>query len=87
MSVGAVTSYTFSGVAANHTIEASFQVDVFTITPSAGPGGTITQSVPVQVNCGDAQGFLIEANPCHHVADIKIDGVSVDRRATTSSST
>ena len=33
--VGAVTSYTFTAVTADHTIEASFAIDTFTITASA----------------------------------------------------
>ena len=32
ISVGAVTSYTFTNVTANHTIAASFAIDTYTIT-------------------------------------------------------
>ena len=35
-SVGAVTTYTFSNVAANHTIAASFAINTYTIAASAG---------------------------------------------------
>ena len=41
VSVGAVTSYTFTNVTANHTIAASFAIDTYTITASAGAGGII----------------------------------------------
>ena len=36
VSVGAVTSYTFTNVTANHTIAATFAIDTYTITASAG---------------------------------------------------
>ncbi len=39
-SVGAVTSYTFSNVTANHTIAATFAIDTFTVTASAGSNGS-----------------------------------------------
>src|SRR5439155_22048405 len=43
VSVGAVASYTFSDVQANHTIDASFSVlGPYTITSSAGAGGSIS---------------------------------------------
>ena len=43
-SVGTVTSYTFTNITANHTIAATFDVQAFTITPSAGAGGSATRS-------------------------------------------
>src|SRR6185503_11201545 len=43
-SVGAQTSFTFNNVTANHTISASFAINTFTITASAGSGGTISPS-------------------------------------------
>ena len=42
-SVGAVTTYTFSGVTANHTIAASFAVNSFGLTVSTVGGGTVTK--------------------------------------------
>ena len=39
---GAVTSHTFSSVAANHTIVGYFSVDVFTVTASAVGNGSVT---------------------------------------------
>ncbi len=51
-SVGAVTTYTFSNVTANHTIAASFAANTtaFTITASAGTGGSISPSGAVSVS-------------------------------------
>ena len=53
-SVGAVSSYTFPNVTADHTIDASFELDTFTITASAGAGGSISPSGAVVVSYGDS---------------------------------
>src|SRR5207249_1970788 len=76
-SVGAVSSYTFSSVTANHTIAASFTVKVETITATAGTGGAISPSGAVAVNCGSNQTFTITPDGCHHINDVLVDGVSV----------
>src|SRR5439155_724102 len=75
-SVGAVTSFTFNTVIATHTISASFDVNTFTITASAGTGGTISPSGSVSVNCGANQSFTISADACHSIASVLVDGVS-----------
>src|SRR5439155_15539162 len=76
-SVGAVTSYTFTNVIANHTIAASFAVDVYTITASAGAHGSIAPSGAVSVNAGANETFTITPDANYHVADVLVDGVSV----------
>jgi List-Bact-rpt repeat protein len=77
VSVGAVTSYTFTNVQANHTISASFAINTFTITASAGANGSIAPNGGVGVNCGANQSFSISANACYHIADVLVDAVSV----------
>ncbi len=76
-SVGAVSSYTFTNVTADHTISASFAINTYTITASADANGTITPSGGVSVNCGSNQGFTITPNPCYQVANVLVDSVSV----------
>jgi hypothetical protein len=76
-SMGAVTSYTFTGVTADHSIQASFAIDTFDISASAGPGGVIAPSGDVTVNYGSNQAFTITANTDYHVADVLVDGASV----------
>src|SRR4029453_9395386 len=76
-SVGAVGSYTFTGVTANHTIAASFAIDTYTITASAGPDGSISPSGAVSVAYGSDQPFAIPPATGHHVADVFVDGASV----------
>src|SRR6185369_485817 len=49
----------------------------FTITASAGTGGSINPSGAVTVNPGDSQAFTIAANPGFHIADVLVDGSSV----------
>jgi hypothetical protein len=77
VSVGAVPSYTFYAVARPHSITASFERTVFTITASAGPGGTIDPSGDVQVNEGDDQAFTITPDRGYEIADVLVDGSSV----------
>src|SRR5207244_3692573 len=76
-SVGTVTSYTFTSVTANHTIAASFAINTFSITASAGANGGISPGGAVSVNCGANQTFTITPNANYHVADVLVDGVSV----------
>ena len=76
-SVGAVTSYTFTNVTANHTIAASFAIDTHTITATAGANGTISPTGAVTVNHGASQTFTITPATSYHVADVLVDGASV----------
>jgi len=77
LSVGAVTGHTFPNVTANHTIAASFAIDTFTITASAGPNGSISPAGAVSVNYGASQAFVIAPAGGYHVADVLVDGLSV----------
>jgi hypothetical protein len=76
VSVGAVTSYTFDYVEANHTIHATFAPFTYTITPTAGVGGSINPSDPVSVSCGLDQTFTITTDEGYLLVDIKVDGIS-----------
>ena len=76
-SVGAVTTYTFTNVTAPHTISVSFALRTFTITASAGSGGTISPSGAVTVNYGASQTFTITPNTGYQVASVLVDGASV----------
>ncbi len=62
VSAGAMTSYPFTSVAANHTISASFAINAYTLTYAAGPGGTISGTTPQTVNYG-ANGSSMTAVP------------------------
>jgi hypothetical protein len=78
-SVGAVTSYSFSNVTANHTIAATFAATpvTYTITASAGTGGSITPSGTVKLNAGASQSYSIAAATGYKIAGVTVDGASV----------
>ncbi|MFH1378134.1 MAG: LamG-like jellyroll fold domain-containing protein [Planctomycetota bacterium] len=77
VSVGAVASYTFTNVTANHTISATFAINTYAITATVGAGGNITPSGSVSVNHGSNQTFTISANTGYHISDVLVDSVSV----------
>ena len=64
-SVGAVTTYTFSNVTANHSIDASFAIDTHTLTVIKGGTGTGTvlsfPSTP-GIDCGSGSGCAAQYN-------------------------
>lgn len=76
-SVGTVSTYTFNNVSANHTIAASFAINTFTITASAGANGSISPNGPTAVNHGDSPTFTLTPNAGYTVDDVQVDGVSV----------
>lgn len=49
----------------------------YTITATAGPGGSIAPSGAVTVNHGANQTFTITPDPGYHIADVLVDGSSV----------
>lgn len=73
-SVGAVYTYTFSSLDTNHTIEARFVQNMYTVTASVNDSvaGTIT---PTNIfNCGDAPTYEITANEGYHIVNVLVDG-------------
>jgi hypothetical protein len=89
-SVGAVTTYTLSKVKANHKIRATFAVNAattYTITATAGAGGSISPSGSVSVAQGASQSFTISPRAGYDIADVIIDGVSTGISLTHSTST
>ena len=49
----------------------------YTITPSAGPNGTISPATPQVVDEGGSQTFNFTPDPGYHIADVLVDGISV----------
>jgi hypothetical protein len=76
-SVGAVSTYTFTNVTANHTISASFSINTYTITPTAGTGGSISPASAASVNSGANQTITISPNSGYHLVNVLVDGTSV----------
>jgi hypothetical protein len=74
---GAITSYTFNNVTANHSIKVYFKVITYTITASAGTNGSISPSGNQQVPIGTNKTFLITPATGYQVSDVVVDGSSV----------
>lgn len=76
LTVGPISSYTFTNVQDDHKIKATFETAVFTITPSAGSNGWISPSIPVSVPRWGSQTFYISSNPGYLIKDVAVDGNS-----------
>src|SRR5262249_46627690 len=76
ISGGAVASYTFPNVAAPHTIAATFAINLYTVTATAGANGSISPAGAVSVAHGASQAFTISPSTGYHVADVLVDGAS-----------
>ena len=82
VSVGAVSSYPFENVEANHTITATFAKDAdpvtrYRIEASAGEGGSISPEGIVRVSQGGSQSFTITPDEGYRIEDVLVDGESV----------
>jgi len=82
VSVGAVSSYTFNDVLANHTISATFSLKKFIITGSSGPGGSVAPSGNITVNYGTGRTYSITPDIGYHIVDVRVDNNSVGAVAT-----
>jgi hypothetical protein len=61
----------------NRSVTATFTgLPKYTLTPSAGTGGTITPSTPQAILQGGSTTFTIVPNAGYHIADVSVDGVS-----------
>jgi len=77
VSVGAVGSYTFFTVLADHSIEAFFGLQTFTVSASAGPNGSITPAGDSIVGYGNSVDYTITPDPGYFISDVLVDTVSV----------
>ncbi len=80
-SQGQMSSYTFTNVTSDHTIEVLFEHDQteYTITASASEGGSIDPSGDVSVLTGEDQSFLITPEEGYYINDVTVDSKSVGR--------
>ncbi len=76
-SQGALSSYTFTRIEANHTISATFSENTWVIIDArAGPNGTISSLGRGAVLSGTNQKYAITPAAGYRVAEVIIDGVS-----------
>ena len=78
VSIGAVGTYTFNNITANHTIAAAFGIGNFSIMATAGPNGTIIPSGVVTVTAGQNQSFTITPDAGFVIGGLLIDNVTVE---------
>jgi outer membrane protein assembly factor BamB len=58
------------------TITATFEINTYTITSSAGSGGSISPAGVITVNSGDSKTFNINPNSGYKISNVQIDDVS-----------
>jgi hypothetical protein len=75
-SVGPVSQYTFEDVDSDHTIEATFEINSYTVNISTQGNGTVDPSGEVTVTHGSDQTITIEAAQYHIIEEVYIDGVA-----------
>jgi hypothetical protein len=61
----------------NHTLIATAQTQMLTITASGGVGGSINPAGPVSVPYGQGASFTITPDTGFNIADVRVDGLSV----------
>lgn len=76
VSVGAVTSYTFNDIEADHTLDVVYTADIYVVNASAEDHGTITVAGDNQVAYGESVNFTIVADPCYNISAVLVDGVA-----------
>ena len=78
--VGTATTYQMPSVGADGTLDANFissSVNSYTITATAGVGGSLTPSGTSNYNEGSSATYTITADNCYIIADILVNGTSV----------
>lgn len=74
--VNAGATYTFTGNTTVYAVWEPIPVATYTITATAGTGGSISPSGSVTVNQGASQTFTITPNSNYSIADVIVDGTS-----------
>lgn len=77
VNVGAVTSYQFPALTADHTLSATFAQYQYVITATAGNGGTISPVGATNMVSGGNQTYTITPATGYHITDVYVDGASV----------
>ncbi len=78
-SAGPVSSYTFSNIRSDHTVSAVFEPIKFTVSSSAGAGGSIEPTGDIVVNYNADIVFSIIPDMGYHISDVIVDGISAGR--------
>jgi ribosome-associated toxin RatA of RatAB toxin-antitoxin module len=73
---GVQTTWNFTNVTTNHTIDGYFSVDSFSITATAYGPGSVTPAGVTWVVYNGSQGYTISPNTGAHIDSVLIDGVN-----------
>ncbi len=68
------TAYTLSNIQADHTVHVTFSQLQYTVTPSAGPSGSILPAGPVALGSGESQEFTAQPDAGCGVDTWYLDG-------------
>jgi hypothetical protein len=71
------TTFKLSNVTANHTVKVTFQIQTFTITPSAGSNGSISPSTVQTIKSGGSATFKATPASGYKVNQWTLDGKTV----------
>ncbi len=64
------TTYTTGQITSDCTVRASFAINTYTVTASAGAGGGISPSGTITANHGATPAFTVTPNPGYHIAGV-----------------
>lgn len=81
---GGITSYTFSDISSDHSIDAYVRPITYTITATAESGGNISPAGVTTINTGGSLTYTITPKEGYQIADVLIDTVSQGPIATWS---
>ena len=70
--------YTFDSVKSNQTIRVTFKIQTYTISATAGVGGTIIQNGTTTVNYGSRPSYIITANAGYVIDSVLVNGTKVN---------
>jgi hypothetical protein len=79
-------SYTLTNISSNHTVHVSFLPNRYSVTASAGTGGTIHPSGVVMIPHGADQIFVITPGAGYRVYTVSIDGSGDEKRSSVDNS-
>lgn len=80
VSQGSISGYNFENVSADHTIQATFAINTYTLSASRSPeaGGSITSIGDTTVNYGTSRTYTITVNDGYYLSELLVDGSAVD---------
>lgn len=71
---GAIDSYTFSALHADHTIDATFAKYTYTVSAYGAAGVEITPEGDTTVEYGESVSYTLTADDCYEIVSVMLDG-------------